>query len=196
MVRIDDSGDEVKSWMTYPDEVDQLLDEMRDTSWESRIAGILMGKVGSRASGALTASPAGLSYNDKGEYWQLEIRGKNTKGGSKTTRDAYVPDAVKRELDNYQKERDLRPSDPYVDKSVDTVRRWVREAADRLSEEESDRWQHVSSHDLRRSWATHHLVEQDVSPRVMMEIGGWSSYSAMEPYMDKPSPSKIAEEMV
>ena len=195
MVRIDDSGDEVKCWMDYPNEVDQLIDEMREQSWEARIAGLIMGKLGTRASGVVTARPKNLTYNSKGEYWQLKIYAKNTKGGGKTVRDVYVPEQVKRELDNYQRERDLRPSDPYVDKSVDTVRRWVREAGDRLSQQGSDRWDHVSSHDFRRSWATYHLVEQDRSPRVMMEIGGWDSMEAMEPYMSKPSPSKIAEEM-
>jgi Phage integrase family. len=109
-------------------------------------------------------------------------------------RDAYVPEGVKRELENYAKERDITPSDPYVDASVDSIRRWVREAREPLSDE-SDRWQHVSSHDLRRSWATHHLVNEDVSVRVMMEIGGWSSYNSIEPYLAKPTPTKIGDEL-
>jgi site-specific recombinase XerC len=58
-----------------------------------------------------------------------------------------------------------------------------------------ERWPHVASHDLRRSWATHHLVEVDVSIRVMMEIGGWSSYDSIEPYLTKPTPSKIGQEL-
>ena len=153
-----------------------------------------MGKVGLRASGVTTAKPNGLTYNEDGDYWKLEVKGKNTKGGEKATRDAYVPAEVKRELENYAKERDIAPSEPYVDASVDSVRRWVREARERLTDD-SDRWQHVSSHDLRRSWATHHLVEKEVNPRVMMEIGGWSSYNAMEPYLTKPSDSKIGEQM-
>ena len=96
---------------------------------------------------------------------------------------------MKRELENYSKERDITPSDPYVDVSTDSIRRWVREASKRLVDE-NERWQHVSSHDLRRSWATHHLVEKDVSVRVMMEIGGWSSYSSIEPYLAKPTPAR------
>ena len=153
-----------------------------------------MGKVGLRASGVPTAKPVGLTYNDDGDYWQLTVRGKNTKGGDKTTRDAYVPDGVKRELENYAKERDIAPSERYVDASVDSIRRWVREARQQLTDE-NERWSDVSSHDLRRSWATHHLVEKEVSTRVMMEIGGWSSINAIEPYLNKPSPSKIGEEM-
>lgn len=153
-----------------------------------------MGNVGLRASGVPTATPRGLKRNDEGEYWELEVRGKNTTGGEKATRDAYVPEGVARELENYAKERDISPSEPYVTASVDSIRRWVREAREPLRNE-SGRWQHVSSHDLRRSWATHFLVEKGVHVRVMMEIGGWSSYNSIEPYLAKPTPSKIGEEL-
>ncbi|WP_312912326.1 site-specific integrase [Natronosalvus caseinilyticus] len=194
-MQIDDSGRETKCWLEYPNEIDQLADAAREAGWKRRIAILLMGKVGLRASGVLTANPKGLSYNDNGEYWSLTVRGKNTKDtDGKATRDAYVPTGVKRELENYAKERDIAPSEPYVDVSVDSVRRWVREAAEELTEE-SERWGDVSSHDLRRSWATYHLVEQEVSPRVMMEIGGWDSYNAIEPYLAKPTPSKIGDEL-
>lgn len=194
-MQIDDSGSEVKCWLEYPDEIDQLARAAREAGWQRRIAILLMGKVGLRASGVLTAKPKGLSYNDSGEYWSITVRGKNTKDtDGKATRDAYVPDGVKKELENYAKERDIAPSEPYIDVSVDSVRRWVREAAEELIEE-SERWQYVSSHDLRRSWATYHLVEKEVSPRVMMEIGGWDSYNAIEPYLAKPTPSKIGDEL-
>jgi dipeptidase len=117
MVRIDDSGNDVKCWLTYPDEIETLAREAREDDWERRIAVLLMGKIGLRASGVPTARPQGLTYNDEGDYWQLEVKGKNTKTGEKATRDAYVPTEVKRELENYAKERDITPSDPYVDVS-------------------------------------------------------------------------------
>ncbi|TSD08562.1 site-specific integrase [Haloglomus irregulare] len=194
MVRIDDSGDETKCWLSYPDEIDALAREARETDWERRIAILLMGKVGLRASGVSTAKPQGLRHNDEGEYWELSVAGKNTKGGDKATRDAYVPESVKRELENYAKERNIAPSEPYVSVSVDSIRRWVREAREPLTDD-NERWQHVSSHDLRRSWASHHLVEEDVSVRVMMDIGGWSDYQSIEPYLSKPTPAKIGEEL-
>jgi len=195
-MQIDDSGDEVKVWLSYPNEVDQLARKAREVDWKRRIAILLMGKVGLRASSVPTGKPQGLTYNEDGEYWQLAVKGKNTKGGDKATRDTYVPYEVKRELMNYAKERDILPSEPFVDVSTDSVRRWVRETARELTEDTgNDRWDFVSSHDLRRSWATHHLVEKDVGVRVMMEIGGWSSYAAIEPYLAKPTPSKIGAEM-
>lgn len=49
----------------------------------------------------------------------------------------------------------------------------------------------MSSHDLRRSWATYHMVERGVDVRTMMAVGGWSSYSAIEPYLAEPTEAKI-----
>lgn len=196
MVRIDDSGDRTKCWLTFPDEKEELISIARSVDWERAIAMRLMVEVGCRASGVLSASPGGIEYNSDGEYWQIEIRGKNTKGGEKTTRDAYLPDSVKQTLDIYADERDIGSDEPFVAKSESTVRRWVDEAAEALANEsKNDRWRHVSSHDLRRSWASHYLVDKQVAVRVMMEIGGWSSYDAIEPYLRKPSPEVIGEEM-
>lgn len=58
-------------------------------------------------------------------------------------------------------------------------------------------WQFVSSHDCRRSWATWHLVERPdtVDVRTMMTIGGWSSYDAIEPYLDAPTERRIGRAM-
>ena len=196
MVRIDDSAHEIKCWVDYPDEVQTIEEYARDRDWEQEIAVQLMARVGCRASGVLTACPENLRWNSDGEYWQIEIRGKNTKGGEKTVRDAYVPTRVKENLDRYASERDIDDGEPYVDASVSTVRRWVREITNEIAEiSGNERWFKVSSHDLRRSWATHYLVEEDVAVRVMMEIGGWSSYEAIEPYLPKPTPAKIGEEL-
>lgn len=196
MVRIDDSSNKTKCWIDYPTEVRTLQNYARDRDWEQEIAIQLMVRVGCRASGVLTAKPEGLRWNSDGEYWELELRGKNSKGGEKTVRDAYVPERVKENLDRYASERDIDDDEPYVDASVSTVRRWVRELTNEIAAEEgNDRWAEVSSHDLRRSWATHHLVEGGVAVRVMMEIGGWSSYDAIEPYLTKPTPAKIGQEL-
>jgi site-specific recombinase XerD len=64
--------------------------------------------------------------------------------------------------------------------------------ADQLGEE---RWRSVTSHDLRRSWATHHLVEEGRDVRTMMSVGGWSDYSAIEPYLKEATEARIGEVM-
>jgi predicted thioesterase len=39
------------------------------------------------------------------------------------------------------------------------------------------------------------LVEEDVSVRVMIDIGGWSSYESIEPYLAQPTPATIGDEL-
>jgi len=127
----------------------------------------------------------------------LEIRGKNTSGedATKKTRDAWVPDGVAENIQRFANDRDCGPDEPLVDVATSTVRRWVHEARATLADERGDRWEYVSSHDLRRSWATYWLVERGISVRTMMNIGGWSSYDAIEPYLGAPTDERIGEVM-
>ena len=155
-----------------------------------------MGRCGLRASEVIYPSDEILRYSEEGELWLFEVRGKNTKGGAKKTRDAWMPENVADDIHKFSRERELGPSDPWADASVPSVRRWVKEAAHAIAMDADDpRWQSVSSHDLRRSWATYHLVERQVDVRTMMSIGGWSDYSAIEPYLAEPTEARIGEAM-
>ena len=72
----------------------------------------------------------------------------------------------------------------------------MKEATKQLADDGHDeRWRSVSSHDLRRSWATYHIVERGVDVRTMMSIGGWSDYSAIEPYLGEATENKIGRSM-
>ena len=64
-----------------------------------------------------------------------------------------------------------------------------------VKETGDDDYRRVSSHDLRRCWAHHLLVEESVSPRIVMALGGWSSYDAIEPYLAAPSESNILDQL-
>ena len=59
-----------------------------------------------------------------------------------------------------------------------------------------DDYRRVSSNDLRRCWAHHLLVEEGVSPRIVIALGGWNSYDAIEPYLAAPSESNILDQLV
>jgi len=195
MVRIDDSGDEVKCWLSRG-ELDRLERVAGASDWTREVAMQLMGRCGFRASEVPYPADAHLRWSEEGDTWLVEVRGKNTSGGSKKTRDAWVPEHVAQDINKFVRERDLERSTPWVDVSVPTVRRWVHEAAERIAERsDSDRWRDVSSHDLRRSWATYHLVEHQRDARTMMSIGGWSDYSAIEPYLAEPTEKRIGEVM-
>ena len=195
MVRIDDSDDVTKCWLS-PDELDRLERTAGEDGWEREVAIQLMGRCGLRASEVNYPTDSNLRYSDDGEIWLFEVQGKNTKGGSKKTRDAWMPNDVADDIHKYSRERSLGLSDPWVDASTPSVRRWVKEAAHTVAEQtDNPRWRSVSSHDLRRSWATYHLVERQVDVRTMMSIGGWSDYSAIEPYLAEPTETRIGEAM-
>jgi hypothetical protein len=155
-----------------------------------------MGRCGFRASEVPYPADEHLQWSKRADGWFVEVRGKNTSGGEKKTRDAWVPERVAQDITKYVRERALDRSESWVDASVPSVRRWVKEAAKTIAERSGgDRWTHVSSHDLRRSWATYHLVEQQADARTMMAIGGWSDYAAIEPYLAQPTEKRIGEVM-
>jgi integrase len=195
MVRVDDSAARPKCWLNQR-ELERLERTAGREGWEREIAVQLMGRAGLRASEVNYPGDAELWWSDQGECWRVEVRGKNTKGGDKTMRDAWVPERVADDLRKFSRERELLPSEPWIDASTDSIRRWVREARGVLVEETGDeRWANVSAHDLRRSWATYHLVERQVDVRTMMAVGGWSSYSAIEPYLAEPTEGRIGATM-
>ena len=195
MVRVDDAEDVTKCWLS-PDELTQLERSAGESGWEREIAVQLMGRCGLRASEVSYPGDDRLRYSDNGGVWLFEVRGKNTRGGTPKTRDAWMPDNVADDVHKYSRERGLDPSEPWVDISTPSVRRWVKEASHSVADElDSPRWRSVSSHDLRRSWATYHLIECQVDVRTMMSIGGWSNYSAIEPYLAEPTETRIGEAM-
>jgi len=195
MVRIDDAGDVAKCWLA-PEELDQLERTAGAVDWTREIAMQLMGRCGLRADEVSYPADQHLRWSEDGEVWLVEVRGKNTAGGEPKVRDAWMPEPVAEDVHKYSREQGLAAAESWVSASTSTVRRWVREARAQLHEETDDwRWEHVSSHDLRRSWATYHLVERQVDVRTMMAIGGWSDYSAIEPYLTEPTERRIGEAM-
>jgi len=196
MVRIDDSDTVVKCWLS-PDELDRLERAAGADGWQREIAMQLMSRCGLRVSEVSYPSTENLRWSDDGKVWFFEVRGKNTKGGDPKVRDVWMPEDVADDIHKYTRERDLSDTDPWVDASIPTIRRWVKEATHHIAAETGDdRWESVSSHDLRRSWATYHLVERQVDVRTMMSIGGWSDYSAIEPYLAEPTERRIGEAMM
>jgi len=195
MVRVDDSGAETKCWLSL-DELDDLERAAGAAGWEREVAVQLMGRCGLRASEVSYPADEHLRWSEEGDVWLFEVRGKNTKGGERKTRDAWMPEPVADDIHKFSRERGLEPTDSWVQVSTPTIRRWVKEAAEQVAEDTgNERWRDISSHDLRRSWATYHLVERQVDVRTMMAVGGWSDYSAVEPYLKEPTEGRIGEAM-
>lgn len=197
MVETEDNGDTVKCWMDRG-ECDSLVREAGTVDWEREIAIQLMTQAGLRSDEVPRVTTGDIFYSEEGDCWFLEVEGKNTKGGDPKMRDAWIPEEVERNISKYARERGISENEPIITVSAFSVRRWVKEAANDLAEETGDEdWSYVSSHDCRRSWATWHLVERPdpVDVRTMMDIGGWDSYNAIEPYLHAPSKERIGRAM-
>ncbi|MFC7229990.1 site-specific integrase (plasmid) [Salinirubellus salinus] len=196
MVRVDDSGEVTKCWLE-PEELSLLEEAAARADWQREIAMMLMGRCGLRADEVNYPGDAELRRSGKGDCWFVEVRGKNTQGGDPKLRDVWMSDDVQAVIRRFSRERDRETGEAWVQASNSSVRRWVKESAKEVAQDASqpDRWRHVSSHDLRRSWATYHLVERQVDVRTMMSIGGWSDYSAIEPYLAEPTERHIGATM-
>jgi integrase len=198
MVRItDDTGTHTKCTLDpYEDELRELERAARTTDTERELAIQFMARCGLRADEVSYPARRALRWSDSGECWFLEVKGKDTSGGDGKRRDVWVPDDVAQNIQRFVSERDRSVREAIVSVSTSSVRRWVTEAAAQLVEEgRGERWSEVSSHDLRRSWATYHMVERGTDVRTMMALGGWSDYSAIEPYLDVPTEAKIGRSM-
>ena len=151
--------------------------------------------VGLRAFEVPQVQPRHVKRREGGDHYRLRVEeGKDTRTGEGEPRDAYLPADVERDLYQFQRDRDLADDEAYVDLSPGGVRAVVRRTADAAADRTGDEdFRDVSSHDLRRRFAQRLLVDEGMNPRVVMAVGGWSSFSAIEPYLNEPSPDVVDE---
>lgn len=186
-MRIDatQAQDEYKVWLT-----DEEIEDLRRHAASRRDDIIIQlgAYVGLRAFEIPQVTPSGISTSESGQYRLRVPRGKDTSGNDGKPRDAYLPDSVERDLQQFQNHENIAPKDPFID----LTERGVRAAVKRTAEATADAtgqadFRHVSSHDLRRRFAQRLLVDEQVNPRVVMQVGGWSSFQAIEPYLNAPT---------
>jgi integrase len=129
-------------------------------------------------------------------HW-LSVYGKDTSGGREDgkRRDAFVKEAIARDVEFEVHKRDLDPDDEVIPVTARTIRRWVSDLGDRMAGETgNDDWSHLSTHDFRRYYATTMLQVHGMNPEVLMEVGGWDSYEALRPYLQSPVEEVIVAE--
>jgi len=183
------NGDEHKVWLT-----DGEIEDLRRAANSARDDLVIQlgAFVGLRAFEIPQIRPADVHETDSGQY-RLRVRsGKDTNGGGGKPRDAYLSDSVERDLQRYQNEHNIAPKESYIDLSQPGVRAVVRRTAGRAADATGDGdFEKVSTHDLRRRFAQRLLVDQQMNPRVVMAVGGWDSFAAIEPYLNAPSEEVI-----
>ncbi|WP_158855605.1 site-specific integrase [Halorhabdus sp. CUG00001] len=176
----------------------QVLPREAET-FEREVAIRLMGDCGLRVQEVLDVKPKHIQRMSDGEHFELEVvAGKDTTGeyDDGKHRETWLPRDVEATINRYIQEAGIGDDDLLIPRSKRTVQYWVEDAAERAAEETGDEDYHrVSTHDLRRCWANHLLVEENVSPRIVMALGGWSSYDAIEPYLAAPTEENIISSM-
>lgn len=184
--------DEYKVWMT-----DSELEELRRAAASNRDDIIIQlgGYVGLRAFEIPQVTPKHVRRTEDGDHYRLRVpEGKDTSGNGGKPRDAYLPKDVEANLHRFKTANNIAASDPFFDLKErgvrDVVKRTARRAADQTGD---DDFVHVSSHDLRRRYAQRLLVDEGMNPRVVMSVGGWDSWQAIEPYLNEPTDTVINE---
>lgn len=181
--------DEYKVWLT-----DSEIEDLRRASASYRDDLIIQlgAYVGLRAFEIPQVTPSGVSETESGQYRLRVPEGKDTTGTGGKPRDAYLPADVERALQQYQNAENIAPRDPFVDLTERGVRDVVKRTAAQAAEMTGDAdFSHVSSHDLRRRFAQRLLVDENMNPRVVMQVGGWDSFAAIEPYLNAPTPDVV-----
>lgn len=183
-------------WMTRQEYAE--LPRAADT-FEREIAIRLMGDCGLRVAEVLDVEPQHISRMKDGKHFKLEVKsGKDTSGdyqGGKQ-RETWMPREVEALVNRYVQQADVDDDETLIDKTKRTLQNWVEDAAAEAAiATGDDDYNRISTHDLRRCWANHLLVEENVSPRIVMALGGWSSYDAIEPYLAAPTEDNIIESM-
>ncbi len=183
-------SDEYNVWMT-DNELEQL--QRAATSHRDDLILQLGGYVGLRAFEIPQVCPKHVKRTTDGNHYRLRVpRGKDTTGSGGKPRDAYLPPDVESDIHRYTTAETTAPDEPLVDLSTRGVRAVVKRTAERAAEETGDPdYQHVSSHDLRRRFAQRLLVDRQMNPRVVMQVGGWDSFQAIEPYLNAPTPEVV-----
>ena len=182
--------DEYKVWLTDPE-----LDELRRAAANHRDDLIIQlgGYVGLRAFEIPQVRPKHVKRTEDGEHYRLRVpQGKDTTGSGGKPRDAYLPASVEADIHRYVTAENIGRNDPVIDLTERGIRAVVKRTAERAADETGDDdFRSVSSHDLRRRYAQRLLVDENMNPRVVMQVGGWDSFTAIEPYLNTPTPEVV-----
>lgn len=169
------------------------------SSMKREVAVRLMGDAGLRSFEVPQVRPRDISRMKNGRHYEVEVQGgKDTTGEYQDgkQRETWLPIDSESLINRYIQAAEIGRDEPLIDVGERQIQNYVEDAADAAAEETGDTdYRRVSSHDLRRCWANHLLVEENISPRIVMALGGWSSYDAIEPYLAAPTEDNIINSM-
>jgi integrase len=147
------------------------------------------GECGLRVSESMTVEWSDIRESSHPDVRIPFLRVRETKATSGKFEDGkyrstILPKATKEWMATVAQRHDREPDEPLIDRSQRSVQKYVRQAGELAADHGGDEdFKHLSSHDLRAHAATTWLVRLDINPEVVMEIGGWSDYQNLQPYL-------------
>lgn len=174
-----DGKDGKKVWLGT-EEVDQLLTQPENET--KRIAYALGVRCGLRSEEITDVRPADIVDSDAGKF--LIVRdGKGSK-----YREAPIPPELANTIRTAAEYRPEDKDEPVVTSqssnsgaTTRTLRRWIEADREALAAETGDeRWEYLTMHDLRRTWATQ-LKGANVDSLLVCDWGGWED---LETFLD------------
>jgi integrase len=182
-----DDKDGRRVWLS-DDEVDRLLDVVDDRT--QRLAFALGARCGLRSHEVVDVAPAHVVQDDTLGAVLRVPEGKGDK-----YRETPIPATLAESLRTVGDLRDAPLEEPVVDRSTRSLRRWVTNAGDVLADEtDDDRWEFLSFHDLRRTWAGQ-LAAAEVDEQVALRWGGWNDLETfLDHYRGSPTPAEQRRE--
>ncbi len=176
----DEAGKKV--WLSQR-EVEQLEAVAPDT--EHRVAFMLGARCGLRSKESLDVAPQHVAKTEAGAMLRV-WEGKGDK-----YRETPMPRDLATTIETIGDVRDSPADEPVLSiSSTRSLRRWVQDARDELAEKhDDDGWRYLSTHDLRRTWATS-LSDAEVDPLLVLDWGGWEDLETfLDHYKGKFSPA-------
>lgn len=178
----DDDKAGKKVWLSQ-DDVTMLLDAA--PTKEQRVAFALGVRCGLRSKEVLAVAPQDIAKTDAGPVLRV-WEGKGDK-----FRETPIPRPLADTIDTVDEWREESSDEPVLSiSSTRSLRRWLKSTATELAEETGELgWQFLSTHDLRRTWATA-LSDTEVDALLVLEWGGWEDLETfLEHYKGAYSPA-------
>lgn len=175
-----DERDDYKIWLSQ-DEVEELLDAASDS--QHRLAFELGARCGLRSDEIVRVAPIDVKDTEAGKMLRVDSAKSDDK------RQTPLPADLATRIETIDDVRSEDSEEPVINRSTRSLRRWVASTGEHLAETtDEEMWQHVTMHDLRRTWATA-LKGEDVDAMVVCDWGGWSDLETfLDHYRGKFSP--------
>ncbi len=172
-LREHDERSDMKVWLSK-NETEWFLDAAENT--EQRIAFGLGARCGLRSGEWLDVTPRDVVDTDAGTMLRV------WEGKGDQFRETPLPKELATMIRTAADYGNGDVDEPILSvSSTRTLRRWVSNAGDQLAEETGDAgWRELSTHDLRRTWATA-LADAEVDPLLALDWGGWQD---LETFLD------------